>query len=173
VADTKLHLPPPSTEAGAVVRLLLAEVRTPSFPDYDAATALLIMQRMKLILQNRLNHNPQQYGAPGAQNLTDIIKGHFGKGEQFAGFSHYPIYSKPIEDNIQAALDIANSEHDARAAAFATHIRNALMVADTPVIDDPSPTTLDGWRTAGSGAPSPQSVVFDTLGNITFYRTPN
>src|SRR4051794_28657967 len=108
------ELPPPGQDEGAVCRLLLAEARGPGSAAYVEAKAKTCMQRMKLVLQNRLDNKPSQFGAPGAKNLTDIIK---GKG-QFAGFGQYPNYDPGIRARIQQLIDIANSDTDPRAKKY-------------------------------------------------------
>jgi hypothetical protein len=174
MGDSTLHLPPDSTDEGAVARLLLAEGGTPSFPAYVEAVALLSMQLMKLVLYNRLNNHPEYYGARGAKNYADVIRGHFGAGnagEQFAGFRNYPNIRKAVADNIQASIDLANATEDGRSAAFFTYVNNAIVVAGSEPIADPSPGLLDGWRTAGTGSPGSSSIDYQTLaGNTFFYR---
>src|SRR5262249_6781304 len=84
-----LQLPPANTEAGAIARLLIAENRSPYMPGYDEQASKKSMQWMRLILVNRLNNHPEQFGASGASSVVDIIKA----PGQFEGFSGYPTLS--------------------------------------------------------------------------------
>lgn len=161
----KFELPPAGEDGGAVCRLLLAEARGPGYASYDEVNTKICMQRMKLILQNRLDNKPSQFGAPGAKTLTDIIK---GKG-QFAGFGQYPAYDTHIKTRIQQLIDVANSETDPRAEKYRTFLDNAKFISSQSVIADPCPTKLFGWRTEGASSPGGSFVLFDTFVGIDFY----
>lgn len=161
---TKLKLPERITNAGVEVRILLAELPTPSFASWTLAKAREAMQLMDAVLWNRLD-DPKPFGAAGATTLADIVK---AKG-QFQGFENYPAYSAAVIQRIQAALDIANKDTDSRHVAFRAHVQAALDRADAPC-DDPSPGNLVGWRTAGSGTPSSKMTFYKTvLGNDFYY----
>lgn len=164
-------LPEKATEEGAVARLLLAEARDPSSAYYAADDTLKSMQWMKLILQNRLQHDPAQFMARHAKSLIDIIKA----PGQFAGFQHYPAYSSDLQHRLQSFVDIANSTSDHRALTYTTFARNALSVAKAPAVTDPSVADTAGssgliaWRTAGSGSPGPRFVKYKDLAGNSFY----
>jgi hypothetical protein len=164
-------LPAKNTVQGAVARILLAEARDPGNSQYKAEDSKTAMQWMKVVLQNRLNNKPAQFMAPHAKTLIDIIK---ARG-QFAGFSNYPNYSIKVSDRLQAILDIANAAKDQRSADYTVFVQNAIDVANSPTIADPSraqyPNSkgLSAWRTAGTKSPGPRFSSYKDLAGNSFY----
>lgn len=126
---------------------------------------------MKLVLQNRLNHQPAQFLAPHAKSLTDIIRAR----SQFAGFGNYPHYGSELETRLQAILDIANNADDARSPRYLTFVQNGLTVANGPVIADPSLAKnsrslgLFAWKTIGAPPPGGQFVKYKDIAGNSFY----
>src|SRR5438067_2501101 len=131
-----IALPVKTTDEGLESRILLAECRGPSFPNYVLADAKTCMQFMDRVLWNRVA-NPTPFGAKDS-TLLSVVK---AKG-QFGGFENYPSYNAGIRKNIQDMMDIANNNKDKRNAAFAAHIQAALEVASAPSILDPTPGKL-------------------------------
>lgn len=156
-------LPAKNTDAGAETRLLLAECRGPSFPGYNLAMAKQCMQLMDLVLRNRIK-NPRPFLSK-AGTLLSIITA----PRQFQGFRNYPNYDAGIMHNIQEMVDIANNPRDHRATVFAEFIQMAIRIALGRSITDPTPGALSAWRTAGSGSPGPNFILFKTVLGTSFY----
>jgi hypothetical protein len=164
--EPAIAIPPQeSGVVGAVTRLLMAEARRPSHPQYSEAKTLTSMQWMRLVLENRLANKPAQFGAAGARNLIDIIRA----PNQFAGFSNYPDYSETIAAQLQEVIDNANNDNHPRQLDFGSFIQNAINVASNSSIIDPCPTGLYGWRTQGSGVPGGRFTEYQTIAGNTFY----
>lgn len=161
----EIHLPPKGSVVGAETRVLLAECRTPAFSGFNLKDATKCMQMMDLVLWNRLNNKPAQFGAPGAKSLTDIIKA----PGQFAGFENYPNYDPVIVRRIQSMVNIANNSKDSRNEDFFNFIKAAVDVAESPTIADPSPGILASWRTKGAGSPGSKFKEFETILGNTFF----
>jgi hypothetical protein len=155
-----------TTVKGAETRLLMAECRGPSFPNYNLAAATECMQLMDLVLYNRLKNNPGQFMAKHAKTIIDIIKA----PGQFAGFEKYPNYDGAIATNLQSILNIANNSSDSRHQNFADFINAAIDVATQATISDPSGGIIASWRTQGASSPGPNFVKFKTVGGNDFYR---
>jgi len=157
--EEKIQLPAATTEEGLLVRLFLAESRTPSESGYNASEAKTGMQWMRLVVENRLKNNPKQFGAPGAKKILDIVK---AKG-QFHGFENYPNLSAAQQSRINDIVNIANKDNDTRQEKFAAFLSSALEVAKSKsAIKDPCQTGLYGWRTAGRGSPGGRFVEYKT-----------
>lgn len=157
--EEKIQLPAATTEKGLLVRLFLAESRSPSQSSYTASVAKTGMQWMRLVLENRLKNNPKQFAAPGAKKILDIVK---AKG-QFHGFENYPTLNAAQQSRINDIVTIANNDNDTRQEKFAIFLANALEVAKSKTtIKDPCPTGLYGWRTAGRGSPGGRFVKYST-----------
>ena len=105
-----VQLPPLSTVEGVVERLLLAESRGPAAPSYDEGEVYRGMQAMKAVLDNRLHHHPEQFGAPGALTYVDIITA----PGQFQGFfrdeSGMVHLSALVQQRIQEVVRLANTD---------------------------------------------------------------
>lgn len=164
--EPAIAIPPQeSGVVGAVTRLLMAEARRPSHPQYSEADTLTSMQWMRRVLENRLANKPTQFGAAGAKNLIDIIQA----PNQFAGFSNYPDYSETLAAQLQEVIDNANDDNHPRQLDFGSFIQNAINVASNSSIIDPCPTGLYGWRTQGSGVPGSRFTKYQTMAGNTFY----
>jgi len=155
-----------TTVTGAETRLLMAECRGPSFPNYTLVAATECMQLMDLVLYNRLKNNPGQFMAKHAKTIIDIIKA----PGQFAGFEKYPNYNGAIATNLQSMLNIANKSSDPRHQDFADFINAAIKVAKEVTISDPSGGIAASWRTQGASSPGSNFVKFKTVGGNDFYR---
>jgi hypothetical protein len=166
LAPEKIKLEPRTSIVGAETRLLMAECKGPSFPNYTLEDAKRCMELMHLVLRNRLSNNPGQFGAKHARTIVDIIK---ARG-QFKGFENYPNYNPAIVTMLQSILDIANSANDSRHADFADFVNTAIAVAQSESISDPSGGIAVAWRTANSGSPGSNFVKFETVGGNDFYR---
>jgi hypothetical protein len=153
-----LALLDPTTDAGLYVRLFLAEARNPGQSGFSKADSKTAMQRMKLVVENRLAKKPAQFGAPGAKTVFDIVKA----PGQFNGFQQYPVLADGQQQTIEEVLRVANDDSDTRQAAFTAFVEEAKAVATGPTITDPSAKGLVAWRTAGSGSPGPSFVSFGT-----------
>lgn len=163
----RVDLPPAGTEEGLLVRLLLAENRTPGESGYDAANSKTSMHWMRLVLVNRLNNKPEQFQAPGATEIKHIVTA----PGQFDGFENYPQLSSKVTGRLGDIVRIANDDSDGRQEKYARFLQDALEVARSlTLVSDPCPTRLYGWRTAGSSAPGGRFISYDgpLAGNL-FY----
>jgi hypothetical protein len=153
-------LPDLQTDNGTLVRLLIAESLNPGSPAYIAADVTNGMQAMKAVVDNRLNHNPSQFGAPGATNYRQII----AAPGQFAGFSMdgngNVVLSDQVNDLINAVMTQANTGGP---GPYSDFVQNALGVCNA-LVNDPFSgiTNINGtqvtgggygWRTLGSSDP--------------------
>jgi hypothetical protein len=82
-------LPPKPSNEGIEARMLLAECRTPLYPDYSLTEATRCMQWMDLVLWNRVN-DPKRFRRFGAKEATLLSV--ITADDQFRGFKHYPNY---------------------------------------------------------------------------------
>jgi hypothetical protein len=150
----RLQLPDAATEAGAIARLLLAEAPTPFASGYKEDDAKIGMQWMRLVV-----------GSAGAKSRTDVIK----SPGQFKGFSDYPDIGKKQADNIQDILNTANDGTNLHNEKFFKHVSMAMKALGEPLIKDPCPTKLLGWRTAGASSPGGDFDLFKTFAGQDFY----
>jgi hypothetical protein len=143
----KTLLPDPDTEVGLLVRLFLSENRNPSWQFYNLADAKKSMQWMRLVLMNRLNHNPKQFGAPGAQSITDIVKAK----RQFQGFESYPALGPDQQTHINGVVSVANDDNHPDQCDYADFLNAAIEAATGPLPEDPlgDGGFLAGWMTTG------------------------
>lgn len=155
--EPKQTLPLPDSAPGMLVRLFLAEVRSPDYASYSAADAKKSMQWMRLVLENRLAHkDPGIFAAKGAKTLIDIVKAK----NQFKGFEGYPAIDTETSGRIDGAIALVNNDADKRQDKYKAYVDLAVEVAKGSVPVDPCPTRLYGWRTAGSSAPGGSFVAF-------------
>jgi hypothetical protein len=155
-------LPDIGTDAGVLARLMIAETHNPNFPDYNEDDAKLSFRFMQAVVNNRLNNNPAQFGAPGATTLTDIITA----PNQFDGFSKVAgqvQISPGIAANIDDVMRRANT---GAPGPFAQFVQDILTRVNSPV-DDPQAGVMSingiavqggtyGWKTAGAASPGPR-----------------
>jgi hypothetical protein len=145
----RLDLPGAAGEEGLLARLLLVESISPEMSGYEPAKSRLGMQWMRVVLANRLT-NPGRFLAPGATTIKDIVKAK----NQFEGFEKYPTLTSKLDARLANVVKIANDDNDPRQDRYARFLRDALEVAASKaLIQDPCPTGLYGWRTAGSSEP--------------------
>lgn len=162
-----ITLPDRMSDPGVEARVLLAECPGPALPSYTIELATEAMQLMDAVLRNRLA-NPGPFLAKGAKSLADIVR---AKG-QFRGFEKYPDYNGGIRQNIQDALNIANSSKDARSTIYAAFVNKAIEIAKLTTYKDPSPGKLLSWRTTNSGSPGKAFLLYKTvLGNDFYYQS--
>jgi len=164
----RLELPAAITEAGALVRLLLAEAPSPFAAGYSALTAKSGMEWMELVIANRLDMKSALVGSAGAQTYFDVIKA----PRQFEGFAGYPTLGSKQAGNIQDIVDIANDGTHPKQKQFEAHVRAAIEVAGKGTITDPCPTRLLGWRTGGASGPGGEFVLFRSFAGQDFYTIP-
>jgi hypothetical protein len=165
--SNKLALPAKNKTEGIVARLLLAETSTPAHSKYTLADAVTCMERMVLVLNNRLK-NPSQFAATG-KTIEDIISA----PGQFAGFEAYPKNYAKVIPRLQGIIDRANDNTLPNQRAYQDHLTEAIRLATAHAspITDPSTTELIGWRTAGHGSPGPNFIAFDPpLLGIQFFQ---
>ena len=115
------------------------------------------MQWMRLVLVNRLQHNPAQFAAKGATSITDIVR---AKG-QIQAFGDYPDIGVDQRARIENVIAVANDDNDPRQNAFAAFVNTAIKVATDPVVPDPTgpDSFLSGWMTVGY-SPGDNSIKF-------------
>jgi hypothetical protein len=153
-------LPDISTNAGVLARLIIAECENPGYDDYNEPDGILSFRLMQAVVDNRLNHNPGQFGAPNATTYVDIITA----PNQFAGFSLSDdgkvVLSQSVSDRIDAVMSKANTGGP---GPYLTFVQDILTQVNGAVNDPLSGVTsingtavqggTYGWRTAGSGDP--------------------
>ncbi len=156
---------PASGEALALTQLLLAESPSPYAAGYSATTAKTGMHWMRRVIQNRLNMKSVNVGSADATSIIDVIK---AKG-QFKGFESYPTIAQGQRDTIEDILAIANDATHGKHKAFYDHVIAAITVPTEPLIADPCPTKLVGWRTANASSPGSGFKLFKTFAGQDFY----
>jgi hypothetical protein len=171
--EDRLQLPAASSPQGMLVRLFLAETASPETGKvkWTVADAKKSMQWMRLVLQNRLDHNPAQFMAKGATTLQDIVTAKDNGVVQFEGFSKYPAVDAAINQRVNEAFKIANDDSDRRQDDYAAFVRSALDVAaDKGVIQDPSGGEhfLSGWMTVNH-SPGDDSIPFQAIMDNQFF----
>jgi hypothetical protein len=170
--EPKLEYPAIGTDAGMLTRLLLAETPSPDMKKiYNEKDARTVMIWMRVVLANRLATPSHIWGSTGAKTLADVVKS-TKPSVQFEGFSQYPTISKKIQARLDDLLSVANDGSDPRRENNKKFIQMAIEVAGMNNLVDPCKTGLYFWRTAGSGKPSPEAIVYQTLMNNTFYTLP-
>lgn len=162
-----LTLPAINTDQGILARVMIAEARNPGYASYDADEARRCLQAMKAVVDNRLRHRPERFGARGATNYADVVT---ARG-QWAGFakdaSGNPAVSSGVQARIDDVLRRANSGAPGRYHAFVSMVLEVAAAA----VSDPfaSITLIDGttvmdgafgWRTAGSSSPGGAFVAY-------------
>lgn len=162
-----ISLDPENSPAGAVERVSLAEIHSPGFDSYDAATALAEMRDMRQVIENRMK-NPSQYSARGAKGEIDIIK---APGE-IQDFENYPKIGPTLQQNISEILKHANNPHKPNSRAYGKFVQNAIQAATESITASvagyPGATA---WVTATTKSPGPGFFMLGTLGGNTFYGT--
>jgi hypothetical protein len=171
--EDRLQLPAPNTQAGLLARLFLAETASPETQGvkWSVADAKKSMQWMRLVLQNRLANNPEQFMARGAKTLQDIVTAQDKGKLQYQGFGKYPALDSDIQLRIEDVFRMANDDNHKLQADYAAFIRTALEVAsDTSVVQDPCGTDnfLSGWMTVNH-SPGDTSVPFQVLMDNQFF----
>jgi len=165
VVERMPEFPDPSTDAGALARMFVAEVYGPANGDYDHDVAVQTMQWMRLVFHNRLKA-PKYFRAEGARTMIEMIKA----PGQVKGFGDYPTIAPPQAKHIEAILAIAKDDSDRRQPKYLAFFRAAIEVATGPMPKDPTRLGLFGWRTAGKGdGNTPGYVDYKTLGQNTFF----
>jgi hypothetical protein len=162
---TPLTLPKGTPDSMALMRLLLAEAPSPYSRSYNATTAQQGMQWMRRVVDNRLRRRSSDVGSAGANSYIDVIR---SRG-QFEGFGNYPTIGAKQAENIANILAIANNGSEPRQALFYNHVNFAIAAATGPLIADPCPTGLFGWRTAGASSPGGRFLKFRTFSGQDFY----
>jgi hypothetical protein len=154
-----IQLPDIATDPGVLSRLIIAECENPGYADYDETDGQLSFRLMQAVIANRLNNNPNQFGAPGATTYADIITA----PNQFQGFtmsSGQVQLSQPVSDRIDTVMTDANTGNPGAYYQFVQDILTQVNGA----INDPfaGVTSINGtavqggtygWRTVGSGDP--------------------
>lgn len=169
--EAGIALPAIDTEAGMLVRLLLAE--SPSPERMGSATAADVkkgMQWMRRVIVNRLQSDkPEEFMARGARGIGDIIMADDRGSVQFHGFNRYPHLESGIVQNIGDAVSIANNGTHSKRAAYAQFVQNAMEVAGEALPPDPSPSGLFAWRSKGASSPGPEFRLFAVAAGNDFY----
>jgi hypothetical protein len=167
----QISLPPDDTDAGLIVRLLLAEALTPTKSGYgDGEEARQSMDMMRQVLDNRLHASPTKLGprinaVPIGSNLKDIIFA----GGQFEGFVGERIVGS-ARKTIDGFIRIMNNGTYENFKKVRRHVEYALEVAQRPASATPiTKNSLTHWRTAGSDAPSSNVELFRKIAGQAFY----
>jgi hypothetical protein len=164
----RIELPPLASGEGAIARLLLAENRGPEDLGFVSLEETQESMRwMRRVLQNRL-----EFPAPGAFFITkkDML-GVITARNQFEGFENYPQIASGQSGHIRRTLESANEGGHRKFAAYRQHAQNALDIASgkIPLIADPCPTGLYGWKTVGSQPPSSNFELYQQHSGQNFY----
>jgi hypothetical protein len=105
------------------------------------------MQAMKAVLENRLRHHPEQFGAPGALTYVDIITapGQFqGVFRDDFGAVHL---SSVVQQRIHEILHLANNDSEGTYVRF---VKNAMHVTQVESSDPfAGVTMIDGIAAKG------------------------
>jgi hypothetical protein len=160
-----LTLPAANTDAGALTRLLLAEAPSPFAEDYDSTNFKTGMHWMRLVVENRLAMASSQVGSAGAKTRIDVIK----SPGQFKGFEQYPTIASGQSTLIDEIVALANKGGHPKQDLFYKHVVAAIAVPTEPMIADPCPTKLLGWRTAGASSPGGSFTLYKTFSGQDFY----
>ncbi len=160
-----LTLPAADSDAGALTRLLLAEAPSPYAEGYSESTFKTGMHWMRRVVDNRLAMASSQVGSAGAKTRIDVIK----SPGQFKGFGSYPTIAADQLKNIQAILAIANDGAHPKQDVFYKHVAAAINVPTEALIQDPCPTRLLGWRTAGASGPGGSFSLYKSFSGQDFY----
>lgn len=162
-----LTLPDPTTDAGLLARLLLAEAPNPTLVAANAQAQLTeSMRLMRVVVENRRAKPSNRWGSQGATSLGDVIRA----PGQFHGLGGYPTIAGDVLANINNILRLANEAGDQRQPVLRAHVEAVLQIARGPRPPDPTGGKLYWWRTAGSGAPSSDVVLYKTLAGNSFYQ---
>jgi hypothetical protein len=167
--SAQVDLPAANTEAGALARMLLIENVTPGQKKYDARETLTTMRWMRWVFVNQLRFGSQWFThGTKVTSVTDLIKA----GGQVEGFQQYPTIAVEQNQLLSNILSVQNNAADGRFSAYRQYVQNAIEVATAPekeIGDDPCPTGLYGWRTAGADSPGRNYVKFKSQGGQDFY----
>ena len=170
-------LPSLDSDAGVLVRVLIAESLNPAYRDrYNEADTLKAMRMMRAVYENRLKNNPGQFGARGASTLTDIITA----PGQTHGFTRDSAGKLVISADVQNRIDVVVGFANTGApGAYARMVQNAIDVgtgvislldlfADTTSINGiPVTGGLYGFRTAGASDPGGRFVAIpSSMGGV-------
>jgi hypothetical protein len=161
----RIDLPPLESDAGVIARLLLAESVEPGSASLDVA--LESMRWMYRVLRNRLEFpDPRVFGI-----TQKTIRGAITAAGQTAGFENYPEIADEQRKHIDTIMKVANEGGDLRFNDYRRHVENALKVAsgEIPLIADPCPTGLYGWKTVGSRHPGENFVLYKEYAGQKFY----
>jgi hypothetical protein len=161
----RLVLPDAGTDHGLMVRLFLAENRSPDDRGYEESETLTSMRWMRHVLQNRLRDRPERFNARGATTLVDIVRA----PGQFAGFGRYPTIAAAKQERIDRIVDYANDDNHRLQLAYERLVNNASAAVTERQPPDPCPGGLYGWRTSGSADPGGTFVRYQALAGNQFY----
>jgi hypothetical protein len=164
--EPKIDLPEEKTEIGMVTRMLLAEAPNPGDKTFTAEESSGTMQRMLLVMYNRLEFGPQHFKSSKGASVADLIK----SPDQVRGFESYPKIVKEQADLIGRIVSIANTSAHQDNLKYRQHVRDAIAVASGgKPAKDPCPTKLYGWRTKDHPMNNPNYVKYETYGGQDFY----
>jgi hypothetical protein len=121
---------------------------------------------MRVVVENRRAKPSSRWGSQGATSLGDVIRA----PGQFHGLGSYPTIAGDVSANISNTLRLANEAGDQRQPVLRAHVEAVLQVARGPRPADPTGGKLYWWRTAGSGPPSTDVVLYKTLAGNSFYQ---
>jgi len=165
IVEDKVTLPDSKTNEGLLARLFIAEVPSPEESGYTLEDAKTSMIWMRVVVENRLKTPSSTWGSAGATTMQDVIRAQ----NQFEGFSGYPTLINRIQSMIDDTVSIANNGDDTRRSKYKAFVDAALEIANQKAVTDPSTKGLFWWRTAGSGSPTSDAVLYMTKLKNTFY----
>lgn len=161
----RLVLPDAGTEPGMLIRVFLAENRSPDDHGYNEEDTLRSMRWMRHVLQNRLRDKPERFYARGATKLVDIVRAR----KQFEGFENYPTIAPAKQERIDRILRFANDDNHLLQKAYERILSNASTAAAERQPPDPCPGGLYGWVTAATEDPGGMYVRYQALAGNQFY----
>jgi hypothetical protein len=164
--EPKIELPAEKDDIGMVTRMLLAEAPNPGDQNFKAEESSGTMQRMLLVMYNRIEFGPQYFKSSKGASLAEMIK----SPDQVRGFENYPKIKQGQADLISRIVSIANTSAHQDNLKYRQHVRDAIAVASGgKPAKDPCPTKLYGWRTKDHPMNNNNYVKYETYGGQDFY----
>lgn len=162
----RVTLDAPTTNAGAMERLMLLETMTPARRGYDRADSIKAMRITRQIIENRLRR-PAEYGAPGAATETEIV----AVGTQFAGFGSYPTLDADLTGLLNLILAKAHDQKEPRQAEYSQFVLDAMTAATEAIPSGARYADATAWRTHDHGSPGGRFRLLVSLQGNDFYAT--
>ncbi len=175
-------LPDENTDAGILVRLLLAESISPGDEDNygDGEDVFVAMRLMRNVLENRIRASQHSQALksyiacnPVSLDFRGIVfANRCGNSitTQFEGFENFVIQGRKVRD-INNIVAVSNDGADLNFSNYRKHVEEALLVSHGKTLNsvDLGTDSVLFWRTANRGKPSPYAVKIKAIGGQDFY----